>query len=100
MSILLMMATLLWLTINTPFVYNAKQVQKKEVQKQSYQTEDPAFPSTEEKNESNTASVSEYLHDQHLLEYNLTISTKLYKRYPSKIYFDHFPELLSPPPEA
>lgn len=99
MSILFMMATLLWLTINTPFIYNAKQVQKNEVQKQSHQTEDTDLPSTEEKNESN-ASVSEYLHDQHLLEYDFTIFTKLYKRYPSQIYYEHFPELLSPPPEA
>lgn len=97
-----MIFSLLWLTVSTPFVYNAQQVQKKEVQKPSKQSNNnnPFSNTTEEKNESSVNTLSEYLHEPASLESNLTILTRLYKLYASKIYFNHHPELLSPPPEA
>jgi hypothetical protein len=99
---LFMMLALLWLTVSTPFVYNAQRALEKEIQKQSSQAEDtnPFSNTTEEKNESSVNTLSEYLHDHPSLEKNFTLVTRLYKRYPSSIYCEHHPELLSPPPEA
>jgi hypothetical protein len=99
---LFMMVALLWLTVSTPFVYNAQRAIEKEIQKQSSQAEDtnPFSNTTEEKNESSVNTLSEYLHDHPSLEKNFTLVTRLYKRYPSSIYCEHHPELLSPPPEA
>jgi len=96
-----MIMTLFWLTVSTPFVYTAQKVQK-ENQKQTTQTEDnnPFSNTTEEKNESSVNTLSEYLHDLPSLEKDFVILTRLYKRYPCSIYYEHHPELLSPPPEA
>ena len=96
-----MIMALLWLTVSTPFVYSAQQIQK-QIQKEQKQHSDnnPFSNTTEEKNESSVSTLSEYLHDQPSLENNFTFLIRLYKRYPSKIYYEHHPELLSPPPEA
>ena len=96
-----MMMALTWLTVSTPFVYEAQKIQK-EIQKQTNQTDDnnPFSNTTEEKNESSVNTLSEYLHDPPSLETNFIILTRLYKRYPCTIYPEHHPELLSPPPEA
>lgn len=101
-SSLFMIMALLWLTVSTPFVFKTQREQKKEIQKQSKQTEDnnPFSNTTEEKNESSANTLSEYLHDHPSLENNFTILTRLYKRYPSNIYCEHHPELVSPPPEV
>lgn len=99
---LFMIATLLWLTVSTPFVFKAQQEQKKEVQNQSKQNDstNPFANTTEEKNESSVNTLSEYLHEPPALENNFIVLTTLYKLYSSKIYLAHHPELLSPPPEA
>lgn len=100
-SSLFMITALLWLTVSAPFVYQAQKIQQ-EIQKQSQQTEDnnPFSNTTEEKNESSVNTLSEYLHEPPALENNFIVLTRLYKLYSSKIYFEHHPELLSPPPEA
>jgi len=100
-SSLFMIMALFWLTVSTPFVYHAQQVQK-EIQKQTNQTDDnnPFSNTTEEKNESSTNTLSEYLHNLPSLEKDFVFLTRLYKRYPYSIYIDHHPELLSPPPEV
>lgn len=97
-----MIATLLWLTVSTPFVFKAQQEQKKEAKNQSKQNDNtnPFSNTTEEKNESSVNTLSEYLHEPPALETNFIMLTRLYKLYSSKIYFEHHPELLSPPPEA
>ena len=99
---LFMIATLLWLTVSTPFVFKAQQEQKKEAKNQSKQNDNtnPFSNTTEEKNESSVNTLSEYLHEPPALETNFIMLTRLYKLYSSKIYFEHHPELLSPPPEA
>lgn len=101
-SSLLLIMTLLWLTVSTPFVFKAQQEQKKETQKQSKQTDNtnPFSNTTEEKNESGVNTLSEYLHEPPSIENNFITLTRLYKLYSSKIYFGHHPELISPPPEA
>jgi len=100
-SSLCMIITLFWLTVSTPFVYQAQKVQK-EIQKQTNQTDDsnPFSNTTEEKNESSINTLSEYLHDLPSLEEDFVILTRLYKRYPCAIYCEHHPELVSPPPEV
>jgi TFIIF-interacting CTD phosphatase-like protein len=97
-----MIMALLWLTVSTPFVFRVQQEQKKEIQKQSKQTDNnnPFSNTTEEKNETGVNTLSEYLHDHPSPEKNFILVTRLYKRYPSSIYCEHHPELLSPPPEA
>jgi hypothetical protein len=103
-SSLFMIAALLWLTVSTPFVYDAQQSLKKEAQKQSEQTQDdnsnPFSNTTEEKNESGVNTLSEYLHEPPSIEKNFITLIRLYKSYPSNIYFEYHPELVSPPPEA
>jgi hypothetical protein len=102
-SSLCMVAALVWLTVSTPFVYNAQQSLKKEAQKESRQSGDNTNPfsnTTEEKNESSVNTLSEYLHEPPCTESNFIILVRLYKSYPSSIYYEHHPELLSPPPEA
>jgi hypothetical protein len=97
-----MITALLWLTVSTPFVYAADQAVKKEVQKNANDREDnnPFSNTTEEKNESSVNTLSEYLHELHLVEQNTSIIVKYYKCHPSDLYFEFHPELISPPPEA
>jgi hypothetical protein len=102
-SSLFMIVALVWLTLSTPFVYDAQQSLKKEAQKESKQTGDNTNPfsnTTEEKNESSVNTLSEYLHEPPCIEKNFIMLTRLYKGYPSNIYYEYHPELLSPPPEA
>lgn len=101
-SSLLMVVTLLWLTVSTPFVFKAQQEQKKEIEKQSKLTDtsNPFSNTTEEKNESGANTLSEYLHVLVSVENDFITIKRLYIQYPSKIYFEHHPELISPPPEA
>lgn len=97
-----MITALIWLTVSTPFVYEAQKIQK-EIQKHSGQSNDTTNPfanTTEEKNETSVNNLSEYLHDHPTLEKDFTLIVRSYKSYPSNIYCAHHPELLSPPPEA
>jgi hypothetical protein len=101
-SSVFMVMALIWLTVSTPFVYQAQKIQK-EIQKQTKPAQDNTNPfsnTTEEKNESSVNTLSEYLHEPPSIENDFVILTRLYKRYPSDMYCEHHPELLSPPPEA
>jgi hypothetical protein len=100
---LFMIVALLWLTVSTPFVYEAQQSLKKETNKQTKQSGDDVNPfsnTTEEKNGNSVNTLSEYLHEPSRIEKNFITLIKLYQSYPSNIYFDYHPQLLSPPPEA
>lgn len=101
-STVFMIAALLWLTISTPFVYSAQQVQKKQVrtEQKQYADNNPFANTTEEKNESGVNMLSEYLHDPHLMEHGFSLIDNDYKCYPSSLYIEYHPELVSPPPEA
>lgn len=100
-SSLFMIATLLWLTVSTPFVYAADQVQKKEAQKQSDESknQNPFSNTTEEKNESGVNTLSEFLHEHQLIDQQSITFVRYYKCYPSDLYIEYHPELISPPPE-
>lgn len=96
-----MVVTLLWLTISTPYVFAAQQAQKaQQTEQKQCDNTNPFSNTTEEKNESGVNTLSEYLHDLHLLEHDFSIVKKYYKCYPSNIFIEYHPELLSPPPEA
>jgi hypothetical protein len=100
-SSLFMMVVLLWLTISTPYVYAAQQIQKQQQKQQKpYQNNNPFSNTTEEKNENGVNTLSEYLHDFQLIEQSVTLVKKFYKCYPSNLYIEYHPELVSPPPEA
>jgi len=95
---LFMILALLWLTVSTPFVYAAQQVEKKISQNQS--DNNPFSNTTEEKNESGANTLSEYLHEPPAIENLSLVLTKFYKCHPSDLYFAFHPELISPPPEV
>lgn len=98
----LMIFTLLWLTVSTPFVYQADQVQKKLSRQSNQQSQAGNLFSniTEEQNENSVNTLSEYLHETQLVNSHFVTVTRLYNHYPSIIVPQHHPELLSPPPEA
>jgi len=100
-SSIFMVVTLLWLTVSTPFVYQAQRTLR-ETHKQTKQNDNnnPFSNTTEEKNESSVNTLSEYLHDHLSIETDFVTLVRMYKSYPSIIYPEHHPELLSPPPEA
>lgn len=100
-SCVLLIVALLWLTISTPFVYEAKQVQK-EISSDAKPCENinPFSNTTEEKNESNVNTLSEYLYEHQFTANHSLAFVRYYKCHPFDIYFEYHPELLSPPPEA
>lgn len=100
-SALIMMLALLWLTVSTPFVYAANQAVKKELNKTtSFDENNPFSNTTEEKNESNPNTISEYLTELFEAEHQYTLVQKSYKCHPSHLYFEYHPQLVLPPPKA
>ena len=103
LSSLLMLVLLAWLTVSLPFVYADQQLQKANNLQQCNFPDDNSNPltnTTEEKTEGGVNSLSEYLHDPHVMEHTSLIITKYYKCHASDLYFAYHPELLSPPPEV
>ncbi len=106
LSCLVMIVTLLWLTVSTPFVYNYQQQVKKEaVQKQqstdkSDDTSNPLSTTNEEKSESGINTLSEYLHDVHILEHYYTLLSNCFECRNSNLYLAFHPETISPPPDS
>ena len=105
LSSVLMIIALLWLTISTPFVYAAQEMSENtpvSQQCESSQEEECTnpFAGTEEKTESGVNSLSEYLHETHLLEHGYIIIVRYEKCHADDLYFAYHPELVSPPPDA
>lgn len=101
-SSLFMMLALFWLTISVPFVYAAEQAIKSKTNQATGTCEEsnPFANTTEEKNESSTNAISEYLIDQLHPEDFFILIVKFYKCHPADTYFAFHSELISPPPEA
>jgi hypothetical protein len=97
----LMIITLLWLAVSTPFVYAGQQaVHSSCHHKGACNDNNPFSNTTEEKSENGVNSISEYLHDTIESEcFSLPVQ-QFYKCHPSDLYFAFHPELISPPPEA
>ena len=99
---IIMVMLLLWLTVSVPYIY-ADQTKKYVEQKSDLaDSEDStSLPNTtEEKAESGVTTVSEYLHELHVMQHHFVTITSFYKCHPSDLYFAFHPELVSPPPEA
>ena len=102
-----MMFLLLWLTVSTPYVYSFQQEVKKEMAKQSSSAEknnnadsNPLSGTNEEKTESGTNTLSEYLHDLEAIEHHFILLTSFFKCHPSDLYLAYHPEMIIPPPEV
>jgi hypothetical protein len=100
-SIAIMLLALLWLTVSTPFVYAAQQAsQEAAACQEENDSLNPFTNTTEEKTESGTNTLSEYLHDACLqVQYTIPPSTYTYER-PFMAYSIFHGELISPPPEG
>ena len=102
-SCLIMVISLAWLTVSTPFVYATQQEIAAETKGDFTGAIDdesnPFSNTTEEKTETGGNTLSEYLHDMHS-QVQLTTSIEKYSKcHPSDLYYAFHPELLSPPPE-
>ncbi|ANE51172.1 hypothetical protein [Flavisolibacter tropicus] len=104
-SSVFMMMALLWLTISIPYVYASQQAQKAVAKQQCQSQRDdgssnPLTNTNEEKTESGVNTLSEYLHEAHIIEHGYTIIEKYEKCHAEDLYFAYHPELISPPPDA
>lgn len=102
------MVILLWLTVSTPFIINAKkQLQTANIEmaapdaEQSMEESNNPFSGlNEEKSGNNTNALSEYLHE-HFHMPVMSESPLIHESYlGGLIYVAYYGELLSPPPEA
>lgn len=96
---LFMILALLWLAVSTPFVNAAQQVQREHLPSCAGD-DNPFSNTTEEKSESGTSLLSEYLHEAMPVEHPSILISKIYKCHSQAVYFAYHPELISPPPEA
>jgi len=99
-----MLALLAWLTVCLPLVTKSQNAAKAQTEQTSNDTkEDNSNPLTntnEEKSESGTSLLSEYLHEVLQHERHFITLTTYYKCHPSDIYIAFHPEMIIPPPEA
>ena len=103
----LMVLTLLWLTVSTPFVNAAYQQQDLYTQSDNSPAEDipeseesPFNSATEEKTETNSNTLSEYLHYIHELSHMTGTSHKHDYSHSFDVYVAFHGELLCPPPNS
>ena len=104
LSSVFMMLALAWLTVCLPYVNEQQQQLKGCIEKTAGNTADdnsnPLGNTNEEKTESGTSLLAEYLHEMHELAHNFITLTTFYKCHPSDLYLAYHPELVIPPPEA
>ena len=111
LSSLLMLVTLAWLTISTPFVYDfqqkLKQIKLADISPGSVGNVDDKdgintmMPNpTEEKTETNSNNFSEYLHHHDYVDDYNTAGIKYLISLSSELYIAFHGELLSPPPDS
>ncbi len=96
---LLMLCLLLWLTVSTPFVYAAQQDVAVAQGIPGADDDNPLSGTNEEKAETGSNTLSEYLHE--LLHYQprFVLRTLSYKCLPDDLYLAFHPELVVPPPD-
>lgn len=102
LSAVVMLLALAWLTVSLPYVNAAQQHQHVLCTGNDASTDDssPFSTTTEEKNESGTSLLSEYLHEIPVMERNFITLTAFFKCHPSDLYIAYHPELVLPPPDA
>lgn len=104
-SSILMLAMLTWLTVCLPFVNQSQKAGKAQTEQTDGSEAEsdgtnPLSNTNEEKSESGTSLLAEYLHEVSHLEHNFITLTTFYKCHPSALYIAFHPELVIPPPEA
>ena len=87
-----MVLALIWLTISLPFVFEAQQQLKGQLE---FSTN-----TTEEKTEAGVNTVSEYLHEAHAMVHPLSMFKTYYKCHSNDEFIAFHPEYVSPPPDA
>ena len=108
-SAVIMILTLMWLTVSTPFVYASQQELAKQHKMEKAdsplagneeETSKPSGNNTEEKTPSNTSLSEEFLHHNHKDDYFFSISLQYQKSDNAGTYIAFHGELLVPPPNA
>jgi hypothetical protein len=101
---MLMLALLTWLTVCLPFVNQSQKAAKVKTEQSSKEDKsnngNPLSNTNEERSESGTSLLQEYLHEVSHLEHHFITLTTFFKGHPSDIYIAYHPELVIPPPEA
>lgn len=101
-------ATLVWLTISTPFVFNAQKAMAEREQKtadynpftDNEEESNPFSNTTEEKAPPANTLSEEFLHDCHISHYFGLITTSFHSCENTGIYVAFHGELHVPPPNA
>lgn len=100
----LMLVLLTWLTVCLPFVNESQKLAKAQTEQSSKETKEdgsnPLSNTNEEKSESGTSFLSEYLHEVPVLAHHFITLTSFFKGHPSDEYIAFHPEMIIPPPEA
>lgn len=102
------MAILLWLTVSTPFIINAKkqlqiastELGSTDVSQSLEEDNNPFSGLNEEKSGSNANTFSEYLHEHFQMPVINEAALIHESNTGGLIYVAYYGELLSPPPEA
>lgn len=100
-SCLFMVFALLWLTVSLPFVNYTQEILEEQVAGNSEggESNQQNLP-TEEKTESGSNTLSEYLHDHHHEMHQGDLINTGYKIDPDDTYLAFHPDLVLLPPEA
>lgn len=96
---MLMLCLLLWLTVSTPFVYDAQQDAQVTQGIAGADEDNPLQGTNEEKAESGN-TLSEYLHEAHHFQLPALKRIAFQKCRPDGLYYAFHPDLFAPPPEA
>jgi len=98
-----MLVALLWLTASLPFVNAARDAVNSTAQLTNTMPDEECGNSfggaTEEKTHNSGNTLSEYLHELHVIEDASDVFINYAKCHASDLYFAFHPELNSPPPE-
>lgn len=95
---LLMLVTLLWLSVSTPFVYQSQQASATEKASDAEQNNYQSPLPDEEKSQSGFSSINEYLHeDRHEAQFT-AVPLLFEKCHSSGLYVAYHPEQHCPPP--
>lgn len=103
-SSMVMLVLLTWLTVCLPFVSQSQKMAKSQTEQSSKESRsddsNPLNNTNEEKSESGTSLLSEYLHEVSEMEHHFITLTTFFKGHPADIYIAYHPDLVIPPPEV
>lgn len=101
---ILMLLSLAWLTVCLPYVYESQQKHYAEQKLQGKAVADdnsnPLANTTEEKVPNGVNSLSEYLHDTHVIEQHFIVLSSNFNHHNCDVYLAFHPEKVSPPPKV